>query len=286
MLGGMAPGVIDLRGESRPIDARTGRADVGAVISACEAAVAAGCEAFTLNVSGKGGGVWGDAETEALCKGLRAGPPSSCLAASLGQLWLHHTSVSDASCECIARLIDVCPQLEQLHLSDCRITAAGIGLVAAAASAAGYGSHARRKKLYINARHLSDAAASAIARQHAASCLVRLFDASRVGDRVGLLSPGGRSPGGRAGGGLNLLHGRGGGKGSSPQSAGKGGGSPPQGGKGSVGKGGGKGGKGGKGGGSPPYGTKGNSAGHRGGDVQYTAHGSRGSGKGKGRGGR
>ena len=262
LLGGQAPGVIDLRGASRPAAGASGRADVGAVLAACEAAVASGCDTLTLNLSGKNREAeWGDTETESLCACLRGGTPQGAVVAPrLQQLWLHHTAIGDAACTALAKLLGpTCPQLEQIHLSDSRVSCAGLEALTTAAVRAGYGKPAGRttkRKLYINARHLNDGASHAAAAAAAAACLVRLFDPTRVGDRVGTLNYGaGSSPGGR-GGGRGKGSGSGKGDGSPGRGKGKGGSSPSgKGGSSPSGKGGyspsGKGGySGGKGGGA------------------------------------
>ena len=252
LLGGQAPGVIDLRGASRPAAGASGRADVGAVLAACEAAVASGCDTLTLNLSGKNREAeWGDAETASLCACLRGGTPQGAVVAPrLQQLWLHHTVIGDAACTALATLLGAtCPKLEQIHLSDSRVSCAGLEALTTAAVRAGYGKPAGRttkRKLYINARHLSDGASHAAAAAAAAACLVRLFDLTRVGDRVGTLNYGaGSSPGGR-GGGRGKGSGSGKGDGSPGRGKGKGGSSPSgKGGSSPSGKGGYNGGKGG-----------------------------------------
>ena len=62
--------VIDLRGPLRPVNSSNGRADVGAIVKACELAVSRGATSLTLNLSSKGGAAWEDAETLDLCKRL------------------------------------------------------------------------------------------------------------------------------------------------------------------------------------------------------------------------
>ena len=228
LLGGLAPGVVDLRNAARPACATGGRCDVSAVLAACETVAASGCDEITLNLSGKNHDAeWGDAETALLCTKLRS-TSGARVAGRLQQLWLHHTPIGDASCASIATLLgEPCPKLEQLHLSDSRVTAAGLAPIFKAAALAGYGQSAgarasRRKKLYINVRHLGDAAAIAAAASCSDHCLVRVLDTSRVGDRIGTLSHGGGGSHGRGSGGRGIGDGSPYGKGAKGASKGMG----------------------------------------------------------------
>ena len=141
LLGGVARnaglGVVDLRGPLRPMDGKTGRADVSAIVRECEdmAKAAGSSTTFTLNLSGRAGAPWGDEETAALCVQLAA---SQC-AASLEQLWLHHLPIGDSSCVAIGRLMAATPKLLQLHLSDSNVTLAGLKIVVEAARDVGFG---------------------------------------------------------------------------------------------------------------------------------------------------
>jgi hypothetical protein len=73
----------------------------------------------------------------------------------LGQLWVHHTALTDASCPALCRLVSVAA-LGELHVSDTGVTVRGVLQIAEAARKAGYGRDGRIK-LYINARHVPQA---------------------------------------------------------------------------------------------------------------------------------
>ena len=231
--------VIDLRGPLRPVNSSNGRADVVAIVKACELAVSRGATSLTLNLSSKGGAAWEDAETLDLCKRLAR----SEAATMLEQLWMHHLPIGDGSCDAIAtHLLHVTPCLEQLHISDSKITTKGVATIADAARDAGYGQATphggrgvtkgllsnRRKKLYINARHLGGGSAATVAASASDCCIIRLFDPGNVGDRLAganligaSAAKGGKGSKGGAGGKGGFSGGKGGGGG---RGGGKGGG--------------------------------------------------------------
>lgn len=273
----------------------------GAGSTASGAGVAAA--AFTLNLSGHQGAAWGDDETLALCRRL-----AGCAATSekLQQLWLHHLPIGDASCDAIAELLTHTTHLSQLHLSDSKVTVRGLVTIATAARRHGCGQRLsasprtptgtgsgearggggvpsgrdgaaaapppRRAKLYVNVRHLGGREALEAAAAFADCCLVRLFDAGRVGDRLASAGVIGRGKGG----------GRGAAGAAPPQMASPG---KAGSGKGEGGKSGGgarrHGGEMGKG--PDPYGAKGGRGGGGGGSVLYTSS-ARGKGGGGGKG--
>jgi len=136
LLGAMASNVLNLRGADRPRDPVTGRADARAVAAAVVEVAARGAaagaggagagarnggrqpeqEAVTLNVSGStsrgqgAGPMWGDAETAVLVRELCA-TPNQTAARCLGELWVHHTDIGDASLVTLGeKLLPVAPQ--------------------------------------------------------------------------------------------------------------------------------------------------------------------------------
>jgi hypothetical protein len=224
LLGSMAPNVIDLRGHKRP-RASDGATDVQAVLAALHAAQRAsaadapGCKTgasaghspagaclpsmmlrpplLTLQLSGPGGPAFGDAHTAELVDGL-TGAAAGAVLASLGQVWVHHTGLSDASCGSLALLIGRSSSLREIHLSDCDpgISLDGVEQLASAAKAAGYGSTAGRPhRLYINARHLAlSPESAALQRSYMQSITLRLG-----GPQSANGGGGGRVPGGARG---------------------------------------------------------------------------------------
>ena len=69
----------------------------------------------------------------------------------LGELWLHHTDITDAGCHDLQRLIQS-SSISELHISNTRITIDGVGVLKEGAIASGkYGD---KHKLYINASHI------------------------------------------------------------------------------------------------------------------------------------
>ena len=247
LLGNMAPNVVDLRSVRRP-RAHDGGTDVHAVIAALHEAhilvsrawqattdrrsdARAGVEVppggtaapsvvdslplLTLHLSGPGGPAWRDRHMQALVDYLLGGSamaaPSSVLS-SLGQLWVHHTGLSDASCEPLAILIASATALRELHISDCMpgITIEGLKLLAAAAEAAGYGtSSSRPHRLYINARHLPlTPEAISVQKSYAQSTTLRL-GGMRGPASAGLGRFGGGNVGGARGKGYSGPAGRG-----------------------------------------------------------------------------
>ena len=195
LMGTMAPGVVDLRGAARPARADSdGRsADAAAAVAACAAAVARGAKAITLNLSGGGGPAWGDGHTAELVQLLSRGQPP--VGAALQQLWLHHLPISDGSCEAIAAALGggALTALEELHISDSNVSVAGLRAIAAAARRAGCGggdgrAAPRRRKLYVNARHIGGGDAVAVAKEFSGAITLRLA------------APGGAPAGGRGAG--------------------------------------------------------------------------------------
>lgn len=285
LLGAMASNVLNLRGADRPRDAVTGRADARAVAAAViEAAARCGgsggggaggakngggmtpeqeAAALTLNVSGSTsrgqgtGPMWGDAETAMLVRELRATPAA---AGCLGELWVHHTDIGDASLATFGeKLLPVAPRLTELHISDSHVTLEGLRRLAEAARRAGCGlptSSPPRKRLYINARHLpATPEALALVRDYADCTIVRLQQ--KAAARINAGGGGGGGGGGGKGGGSSpgIGFGGGGGKGKGGGRKGKGNGD---------GRGGGGGGRGGGGGYSPRGGGKGKGKGGKG----------------------
>lgn len=74
----------------------------------------------------------------------------------LGQLWVHHTAISDGACSAIARLLRK-TKLSELHVSDTNITANGLQVVEDAARDVGFGQRPTYQRLYINAKHIDRA---------------------------------------------------------------------------------------------------------------------------------
>ena len=200
VLKALAPHVLDLRGALRPRRA-DGRADPRLVVQACVEAVQRAGPAgkpLTLNLSGVGGAPWGDAETEALVAGLC----ESGAAAALGELWVHHTAISDGACEALGRLVGAASQLCELHVSDSGVSAVGLEVLVAAARAGGCGTSGR-EKLYVNARHLASDAAARVRSDAGDCCIVRLAATHDTGGRGigrGRGAAPGSGPRGRGGG--------------------------------------------------------------------------------------
>jgi hypothetical protein len=219
LLGSMAPNVVDLRGARRP-RGLDGGTDVRAVLAALHAAQRASRAApspaggkasksprrslasppeppraplLTLHLSGPGGPAFSDEHTIELVDGLLAAGAGS-VTAILGQVWVHHTCLSDVSCAALSLLVTRASALREVHLSDCDpgISLGGVEQLAVAAKAAGYGS-TRPHKLYINARHLALTPESvALQRAYSQSITLRMG-----GPRSGGGEGGGRATGGR-----------------------------------------------------------------------------------------
>ena len=98
---------------------------------------------------------WGDTQNDELVKLLLASRKHTAWLRWLGQLWVHHTALTDAGCPALCRLVSAAA-LGELHVSDTGITADGVLQIAEAARKAGYGRDGRIK-LYINARHVPQA---------------------------------------------------------------------------------------------------------------------------------
>ena len=204
-------GVVDLRGEGRP-RAANGRANAFACAKLAEdAAAALGAppgsggggdhEAVTLNVSGFGEPAWGDAETENFVAALlgETGGGFSSAAARLGGLWIHHTEIGDASCASLARLLPAVPMLNELHVSDSAVSAAGLRLLGEACRATGHSpskSRGNRGRLYVNARHLGGAAAEEVAVEFSDVAVIKI---ERAGGGGGPGSPGSGAKWGKGG---------------------------------------------------------------------------------------
>ena len=157
ILGAIAPHVLDLRGRrptkvSEILDACAAMAERLAAEKDVDDCRGGAVRRLTLNLSGGGELPWGDAQMRELIRGLIA----RRLSPSLGELWVHHTEISDGCCTALGELIGAAESLDQLHVSDSRITHAGLEALVNAARAAGCGVKHGRKKLYINVRHLGD----------------------------------------------------------------------------------------------------------------------------------
>lgn len=159
VLSAMAPHVLDLEDMRLPT-AAVGRAmDVGqvrrCVLEALERSARVGGRDVVVKLSNLHARL-GDREGTALFRGLvqdlQAARPE--VRRALGQMWVHHTALSDAVAAPLADLIRVAVGMVELHISDTQITMPdGLLPLLAAAQAAGCGT-ARRKALYVNARHL------------------------------------------------------------------------------------------------------------------------------------
>lgn len=67
-----------------------------------------------------------------------------------GQLWIHHTDITDAAAPSLARLVSILDGLTELHVSDTAVTLDTLAQINAARAAL----HCRLP-LYVNARHIA-----------------------------------------------------------------------------------------------------------------------------------
>lgn len=103
-------------------------------------------DSLSLNVSFNAG-LWGDEEMIRLCDDLLAMMDEASEHVQLGELWVHHTSISDSCCPKLAELIRRCSHLAELHISDTHITSKGLASLLNACDA-------RDGQLYINISHI------------------------------------------------------------------------------------------------------------------------------------
>lgn len=163
ILRAMAPHTLDLRGKG------TGTAILGAAEELSERVVenlklhhaerlrkkgAQKLLVVKLQHSGRG---LTDAKLSALCGAVGTMGPE--YRAELGELWIHHTAITDASCEPLAHLIACCPNLHEIHISNTRVSLEGIAVLVRAKleapSAPSSERKTRRCELYINASHIT-----------------------------------------------------------------------------------------------------------------------------------
>jgi len=114
-----------------------------------------------------------DAKLAALCGAVGTMGPE--YRAELGELWIHHTAITDASCEPLAHLIACCPNLHEIHISNTHVSLEGIALLVRAKleapSAPSSERKTRRCELYINASHIPTSPQSRRVQDVGAGCV-------------------------------------------------------------------------------------------------------------------
>eukprot|EP01062_Namystynia_karyoxenos_P004335 TRINITY_DN11531_c0_g1_i1.p1 TRINITY_DN11531_c0_g1~~TRINITY_DN11531_c0_g1_i1.p1 ORF type:complete len:763 (+),score=176.92 TRINITY_DN11531_c0_g1_i1:79-2289(+) len=153
----VAPHVVNMRAPAHPDPEAAAEALKRALRATKRADGASAPSTVTLELSGHRQ-KWGDGDMSrlgSLMAGAFQEDPALC--GFFGELWVHHTDISDQVCMpggVLHKLVSACAHLREVHLSDTQVTAKGTLALAKAAAESRQGAKGP-SKLYINAEHVS-----------------------------------------------------------------------------------------------------------------------------------